>query len=148
MALPHVMVHADAGTSASINSNANDHPTQESLPHGPSGSNLTSAEARPFNSNEFGAIMRLRKRLDLVDEHAQEIRAAQRALLKEEQSLARERDEILRCLSSIGVTVLTTTALYTDDSSRLITPDDNENSPIERTEFEPPKRKRQDASGK
>ncbi|CAE6409108.1 unnamed protein product [Rhizoctonia solani] len=142
MARSHVASNAYAGTPGSVNIDTNGLPTPEPLFHGPYGYALASSEARAHHSAGIEAIGRLRKRLDIIDEHTREIRRAQDILLKQEKLLTHERDELMECLNFIEGALPTRVASYdTDDGSRPITPHNAESDSMECEESEVPRNK-------
>lgn len=65
------------------------------------------------------ALEQLRKRLDTIDEHSREIRSARHILIKREQSLAKERDELVDTLNSIELAFLAGSSSSPDSRSLL-----------------------------
>lgn len=65
------------------------------------------------------ALEQLRKRLDTIDEHSREIRNARHILLKREQSLVKERDELVDTINSIELAILASSPSSLDSRSQL-----------------------------
>ncbi|KAG8684892.1 hypothetical protein FRC08_013426, partial [Ceratobasidium sp. 394] len=62
--------------------------------------------ARVSRHAAMRALHQLRARLDAIDEHSRELRDARRILIKREEALVKERDELVELLRSVELTIL------------------------------------------
>ncbi|QRV90002.1 hypothetical protein RhiJN_18020 [Ceratobasidium sp. AG-Ba] len=67
---------------------------------------LPSGHARVSRLAAVRTLQQLRTRLDTIDEHSRELRNARRILVKREEALVKERDELVEFLRSVELAIL------------------------------------------
>ncbi|GAB1523083.1 hypothetical protein RhiTH_006212 [Rhizoctonia solani] len=141
MALPLVRLNACVRTPAFVNVNNPTQTVPDCVYRGTSEGYSAATQDKVSHTTGLQAIERLRKRLDAIDEHTREIRSARHILLRREQLLVQERDELVECLNSIEVAFLTKIPAYPNSSLRPVVPHDDVTSSI-RCKFKLPNNKR------
>ncbi|KAG8686900.1 hypothetical protein FRC09_013852, partial [Ceratobasidium sp. 395] len=63
-------------------------------------------------------LIQLRTRLDTIDEHSRELRDARRILIKREEALVKERDELVEMLRSVELSIVAGSADFSNQSTR------------------------------
>lgn len=70
--------------------------------------------ARVSRLGAIKALEQLRKRLNAIDEHSRELREARHILIKREEALVKERDELVEFLKSVELAILSGSSAYPD----------------------------------
>ncbi|KAH7341467.1 hypothetical protein B0J17DRAFT_261554 [Rhizoctonia solani] len=118
MTRPYITLSAYAGTPASADASA----TSQVTPNSPCGTYsvamLSAEEADTPRSAGLRAIAQLRNRLDTIDEHTRELCNTRHILLRREQLLVQERDELAESLNCIEAALVTRLPSYASSVSQ------------------------------
>ncbi|CAE7189330.1 unnamed protein product [Rhizoctonia solani] len=131
MARSRALLNTGVGRSTSAHTSAPSQDTPGSFYWSPSGTIMSPVEAETSRSNGLRAIEQLRKRLDTLDGHTQELRSTRHTLLRREQLLAKERDELVEALNSIEAALMARPLSY---RTRILQPFAIHNAPGGRDE--------------